>query len=49
MIVGVPKEVFPNERCVALVPGLVPSLIKKGLTVLVEEGAGREAGFADLS
>ncbi len=47
MIVGVPKEVFPNERCVALVPGLVPGLIKKGLTVLVEKGAGREAGFAD--
>jgi len=47
MIVGVPKEVFPNERCVALVPGLVPSLTKKGVTVLVEKGAGREAGFAD--
>lgn len=47
MIVGVPKEVFPNERCVALAPGLVPGLTKKGLTVLVEKGAGREAGFAD--
>lgn len=47
MIVGVPKEVFPNERCVALVPGLVPSLSKKGLTVLIEKGAGARAGFSD--
>jgi len=47
MIVGVPKEAFPNERCVALVPGTVPPLTKKGLTVLIEKGAGARAGFSD--
>ncbi len=47
MIVGVPKEVFPGERRVALIPSVVPSLIKKGFEVVVEKGAGLEAGFSD--
>lgn len=47
MIVGVPKEVFPNERSVAVVPGVVPSLTDAGMTVLVEQGAGVSAGFPD--
>ncbi len=47
MIVGVPKEVFPNERSVAVVPGVVPSLVNAGLTVLIEKRAGAQAGFTD--
>ena len=47
MIVGVPRETFPGERRVALVPALVPGLKRAGLEVLVETGAGREAGFPD--
>jgi NAD(P) transhydrogenase subunit alpha len=47
MIVGVAKETFPGERRVALVPSVVPSLIKAGLEVLVESGAGDAAGFSD--
>ena len=47
MIVGVPKELFPGERRVALTPIVVPLLIKLGLEVLVEAGAGIEAGFPD--
>src|SRR5438132_9462346 len=49
MIVGVPKEVIPGERRVALVPELVAKLIKAGLDVLVETGAGAAAGFLDSS
>ncbi len=47
MIVGVPRETFPGERRVALVPALVPGLQRAGLEVLVETGAGLEAGFTD--
>lgn len=47
MIVGVPRETFPGERRVALVPGVIPSLSKAGLGVVVESGVGVEAGYAD--
>jgi len=47
MIIGVPKETFPGERRVALVPGVVPSLVKAGCEVLVEQGAGDAAGYPD--
>ena len=40
MIVGVPKESFPGERRVALVPAVIPSLLKAGFEVVVESGAG---------
>jgi len=47
MIVGVPKEAFPGERRVALVPMVVPNLTKAGFQVLVESGAGADAGYPD--
>jgi len=47
MIVAVPKESFPGERRVALIPPAVPPLAKAGLEVVVEKGAGLEAGFTD--
>ena len=47
MIVGVPKENYPGERRVALVPMVVPNLMKAGLEVVIEAGAGVEAGFLD--
>ncbi len=47
MIVGVPAELYPGERRVALVPVLVPALVKAGLEVWVENGAGDQAGFPD--
>src|ERR1700758_4223102 len=47
MIVGVPRETFPGERRVALVPSVVPTLAKSGLDVIVEPGAGLEAGYPD--
>ncbi len=47
MIVGVPKESYPGERRVALVPMVVPMLAKAGLEVVVESGAGLSAGYTD--
>ena len=45
--VGVPRETFPGERRVALTPLAIPALGKVGLRVIVETGAGVEAGFLD--
>ncbi|MGO9471386.1 MAG: Re/Si-specific NAD(P)(+) transhydrogenase subunit alpha [Isosphaeraceae bacterium] len=47
MIVGVPRESFPGERRVALVPSVIPNLLKAGLEVVLEAGAGLEAGYPD--
>src|SRR3989442_74531 len=47
MKVGVPKETAINERRVALVPETVGRLVKSGLEVLVERGAGEGAFCAD--
>jgi len=47
VIVGVPKEIYPGERRVALVPMVVPNLVKAGFEVLVETGAGLSAGYPD--
>ena len=49
MIVGIPKETFPGERRVAIVPSVIPSLTKAGLHVLAEASAGAEAGFPDAA
>ena len=40
MIVGVPRESYPGERRVALVPGGIANLAKLGLEVVIEAGAG---------
>jgi H+-translocating NAD(P) transhydrogenase subunit alpha len=47
MIVGVPKEIYPSERRVALVPAVIPNLKKASLDVIVEAGAGTRAGYPD--
>ncbi len=47
MKVGVPKETVAHERRVALVPEVVGRLVKAGHEVVVEGGAGVEAGFPD--
>jgi NAD(P) transhydrogenase subunit alpha len=47
MIIGVPRESFPGERRVALVPAVIPNLAKAGLEVAIEANAGREAGYPD--
>jgi len=47
VIIGVPKEIYPGERRVALVPLVVPILAKSGCEVVIEAGAGEEAGYPD--
>ena len=47
MIVGVPKETYPGERRVALVPMVIPALVKAGFEVVVQAGAGIGAGYPD--
>jgi H+-translocating NAD(P) transhydrogenase subunit alpha len=47
MRVGIPKEIMPGERRVALVPELVPKLTSAGFEVCVQAGAGAEAVFLD--
>lgn len=47
MIIGVPKEIAGGEKRVAVVPGVVPELIRGGNKVLIEKGAGSGAGFTD--
>jgi NAD(P) transhydrogenase subunit alpha len=47
MIVAVPKEAFPGDGRVALVPAAIPALTRAGLEVTVEAGAGAGANFTD--
>lgn len=47
MIIGVPKETYPGERRVALVPMVIPALTKAGFEVIVETDAGIQAGYPD--
>jgi NAD(P) transhydrogenase subunit alpha len=47
MRVGIPKETGPGETRVAVIPAGVATLVKAGLQVAVESGAGLAAGFPD--
>jgi len=47
MVIGVPKETYPGEQRVAMIPALLPSLHKAGFEVWLETGAGEAAGFPD--
>src|SRR5512134_1014431 len=49
MLIGVPKEIFPGEQRVALVPAVLPSLSKAGCEVLMESGAGQAAFHPDIA
>ncbi|MFH2037797.1 MAG: Re/Si-specific NAD(P)(+) transhydrogenase subunit alpha [Candidatus Zixiibacteriota bacterium] len=45
--VGVPRESFPDENRVAVIPDNVPLYAKAGIKVVIESGAGLNAGFPD--
>ncbi|KAM4748007.1 NAD(P) transhydrogenase, mitochondrial-like isoform 1-T2 [Rhinophrynus dorsalis] len=47
LVVGVPKEIYKNEKRVAVSPAGVQALVKQGFSVQVEQGAGEEAKFSD--
>lgn len=47
MKIGVPKEIAPHERRVALVPETVAKLTKSGIEVQIEAGAGLGSSYPD--
>ncbi len=47
MIIGIPKEIKTLENRVAMTPGAVATLARRGHEVLVEAGAGLGSGLAD--
>ena len=47
MRVGIPKETWPGETRVAVIPAGAAALKKAGVDVAVETGAGAAAGFTD--
>lgn len=47
MIVGVPKEIKPQENRVAITPAGVDALARAGHKVLIEKGAGEGSGIYD--
>ncbi len=47
MLIGVPKEIYPGENRVALIPSGVEALIAAGFEVVVQENAGDKAHFSD--
>ncbi len=47
--IGIPKERDKNEKRIAITPLSVEVLAKNGHKVIVEEGAGLDANFTDMS
>jgi len=47
IIVGIPKETFLNENRVAVTADIAPLFIKSGMKLVVESGAGLNAGISD--
>jgi len=47
MLIGIPKEIYPGEARVAIIPSGVQALLDKGFGVVVQEGAGDAAHFGD--
>jgi len=47
LIIGVPKEIKPEENRIAIVPGGVETLVHKGHKVIIERSAGLGSGFSD--
>ena len=47
VIIGVPKESYPGDRRVAIVPAVLPTLTKAGFEVHIQAGAGIDAGYPD--
>lgn len=47
MKIAVPKETAPDERRVAMIPETVGPMVKSGVQVLVESGAGAAAFYSD--
>jgi H+-translocating NAD(P) transhydrogenase len=48
LTIGVPKEVYPNEKRVAITPDTIQRMVKKhGINFKIESGAGDQAAISD--
>lgn len=47
MLIFVPRETFPGERRVPLIPQTAKKLVSRGAEVTVESGMGEPSGFSD--
>lgn len=49
MVIGVPREIMPGERRVAVVPETVHAFVQDGARVVVQSGAGSGAYYDDTA
>ncbi|OAB78092.1 alanine dehydrogenase [Cochleicola gelatinilyticus] len=47
LFIGIPKETYFQEKRICLTPDAVGAIVANGQKVLIEKGAGKEAGFSD--
>ena len=47
LYIGIPKESYIQEKRICLTPDAVSAIVNNGHRVLIEKGAGNEAGFSD--
>jgi len=47
LYIGIPKETYFQEKRICLTPDAVNAIVSNGHRVLIEKGAGNEAGFSD--
>ncbi|GEQ86507.1 alanine dehydrogenase [Patiriisocius marinistellae] len=47
LYIGIPKEIYFQEKRICLTPDAVAAVVANGHRLLVEKGAGLEAGFTD--
>ncbi len=47
MLVGIPKEIYPGENRVAVIPAGIQTLINAGFDVVVQSGAGEASHYSD--
>ena len=47
LFIGIPKETYFQEKRICLTPDAIAAVVANGHKVLIECGAGKEAGFSD--
>lgn len=49
LIIGIPKEIYFQEKRICLTPDAVSAIIANGHKIIIEKGAGEGASFSDKS
>jgi NAD(P) transhydrogenase subunit alpha len=47
MLIGIPKEIYPGENRVAIIPSGIDALLSAGFEVVVQENAGDNSHYSD--